>query len=94
VFSSVMQLSASLGDEALFTGGLTIRATVDPALQQVAAQALRDGLERYDRGTRIYRGPVALVDPASWFRSLSERSPIELIYRAPALRRIQASAGR
>jgi penicillin-binding protein 1A len=60
------QLSAKLGDEELFTGGLTIRATVDPDLQAVAAQALRDGLERYDRGLRIYRGPVAEVDPASF----------------------------
>ena len=52
------QLSKSLGDDALFTGGLTIRATVDPELQEVAARALRDGLEEYDRGTRVYRGPV------------------------------------
>ena len=51
------QLSAKLGDELLFTGGLTIRATVDPDLQAVAAQALRDGLEAYDRGLRVYRGP-------------------------------------
>ena len=34
------QLSAKLGDEELFTGGLTIRATVDPDLQAVAARAL------------------------------------------------------
>ena len=74
------QLSAKLGDEQLFTGGLSIRATVDPELQQVAAQALRDGLERYDRGTRVYRGPVAQIDPAgfdpadeaSWRRALGD----------------------
>lgn len=60
------QLSASLGDEELFTGGLSIRATVDPALQKVAARALRDGLEQYDRGLRIYNGPVAKVDAASF----------------------------
>ena len=60
------QLSAKLGDEELFTGGLTIRATVDPDLQGVAAQALRDGLEKYDRGLRVYRGPVAQIDPASF----------------------------
>ena len=73
------QLSASLGDEELFTGGLSIRATVDPNLQKVAARALRDGLEQYDRGLRIYNGPVAKVDPASfdpadegsWRRALS-----------------------
>mgnify|MGYP000397919639 CR=1 FL=1 len=60
------QLSASLGDEELFTGGLSIRATVDPALQKVAARALRDGLEQYDRSLRIYNGPVAKVDAASF----------------------------
>jgi penicillin-binding protein 1A len=60
------QLSAKFGDEELFTGGLSIRATVDPALQETAAEALRDGLERYDRGVRIYRGPVAEIDPASF----------------------------
>ena len=41
------QLSESLGDEELYTGGLTIRATVDPDLQKVAAGALRDGLEKF-----------------------------------------------
>jgi penicillin-binding protein 1A len=74
------QLSASLGDEELFTGGLTIRATVDPDLQAVAARALRDGLEKFDRDRRVYRGPAARVEPAgfdptdetSWRRALAE----------------------
>jgi penicillin-binding protein 1A len=73
------QLSARLGDEELFTGGLTIRATVDPDLQSVAAQALRDGLERFDRERRVYRGPVAQIetpldaaDEAGWRRALSD----------------------
>jgi len=60
------ELSASLGDEELFTGGLTIRATVDPDLQTVAARALRDGLEKYDRALGVYRGPAAKIDPASF----------------------------
>ena len=60
------ELSASLGDEELFTGGLTIRATVDPDLQTVAARALRDGLEKYDRALGVYRGPAAQIDPASF----------------------------
>jgi len=70
------QLSASLGDEELFTGGLSIRATVDPDLQAVAARALRDGLEKFDRDRRVYRGPVARIDAfdpadeASWRRAL------------------------
>jgi len=73
------QLSAKLGDEELFTGGLSIRATVDPKLQETAAEALRDGLEKYDRGIKIYRGPLAEIDPAtfdpadeaSWRKALS-----------------------
>ncbi len=56
------QLSESLGDEELFTGGLTIRATVDPDLQEVAARSLRDGLESFDRAQGVYRGPVTTVD--------------------------------
>jgi len=38
----------------------------------MAAQALRDGLQQYDRGTRIYRGPVAQIDPAT-FEVLNHR---------------------
>lgn len=59
------QLSAKLGDEQLFTGGLSIRATVDPELQSVAARSLRDGLEEFDRGRKVYRGPLAKIDPAA-----------------------------
>ena len=49
------QLSESFGEDEFFTGGLTIRATMDPVLQKVAAQALREGLEDYDRSRGIYR---------------------------------------
>jgi penicillin-binding protein 1A len=73
------QLSASLGDEELFTGGLTIRATVEPALQEVAARALRDGLEQYDRALRIFNGAIdrieAPLDPAEeagWRQALAD----------------------
>ncbi len=72
------QLSASLGDEALFTGGLTIRATVEPDLQEVAARALRQGLEDYDRALRIFNGaldqiedPLDPADEDGWRRALS-----------------------
>ncbi|CAN5802693.1 PBP1A family penicillin-binding protein [soil metagenome] len=75
------QLSARLGDEELFTGGLTIRATVEPDLQEVAAQALRDGIEEYDRAQRVYRGPLARIetaldpaDEAGWRTALGAQS--------------------
>lgn len=50
------QLSGVFGEEEFFSGGLTIRATVDPELQKTAAEALRRGLEQYDRGQGVWRG--------------------------------------
>jgi penicillin-binding protein 1A len=66
------QLIAELGEDELYEGGLTIRATIDPDLQELAARALRRGLEAYDRRRAVYRGPVARIDAvaegdtASW----------------------------
>ena len=57
------QLSGIFGEEEFFSGGLTIRATVDPDLQEAAAAALRKGLEKYDRDQGIWRG-TGLVLPA------------------------------
>lgn len=50
------QLSQEFGQEQFFGGGLSIRATVDPELQALAADALRDGLERLDRSLGVWRG--------------------------------------
>lgn len=50
------QLSGTFGQEEFFSGGLTIRATVDPDLQKAAASALRKGLEQYDRNAGVWRG--------------------------------------
>ena len=50
------QLSTTFGEAEFFGGGLSIRATVDPDLQSVAAAALRDGLEKYDRSLGVWRG--------------------------------------
>jgi penicillin-binding protein 1A len=50
------QLSGVFGEEEFFSGGLTIRATVDPELQAAAAAALREGLEDYDRSRGVWRG--------------------------------------
>ena len=50
------QLSAQFGQDEFFTGGLQIRATVEPDLQRVAAHALQQALEQYDRGRGVWRG--------------------------------------
>ncbi|MDP5305685.1 penicillin-binding protein 1A [Paracoccus spongiarum] len=66
------QLSREFGQEEFFGGGLTIRATVEPRLQQAAADALRQALEDFDRGRGVWRGTgetlpaEALADEATW----------------------------
>ena len=66
------QLSQNFGQEEFFSGGLSIRATVDPDLQITAAQSLQRALEDYDRSTSIWRGTgkvlpeEALVTEEAW----------------------------
>ncbi|MER5170380.1 PBP1A family penicillin-binding protein [Thioclava sp. GXIMD2076] len=50
------QLSRSFGQDEFFSGGLTVRATVDPDMQAQAARALQHALEEYDRGRGVWRG--------------------------------------
>ncbi len=45
------------GPYSLYSGGLWVRTSLDPRLQEYAEQALRDGLVRYDRG-KGWSGPV------------------------------------
>ncbi len=72
------QLSGTFGEEEFFSGGLTIRATADPDLQDAAAAALREGLEKYDRSLGIWRGTgkvlpaEALVSEDGWRAALAE----------------------
>ncbi|EDZ43831.1 penicillin-binding protein, 1A family [Rhodobacteraceae bacterium HTCC2083] len=71
------QLSRDFGEGEFFTGGLTVRATIDPEMQAEAADALRRGLERYDRSQGVWRGtgktiPVEqLGSEADWREALS-----------------------
>ncbi|MBM3566591.1 MAG: penicillin-binding protein, partial [Alphaproteobacteria bacterium] len=50
------------GEQRLYKGGLSVRATLDPYLQDIADQALRRGLEAYDR-RHGWRGPIARLGP-------------------------------
>jgi penicillin-binding protein 1A len=50
------QLSKNFGKDEFYTGGLTIRATIDPELQLAAEKALRVALEKYDRGRGRWNG--------------------------------------
>ncbi|RDD73124.1 penicillin-binding protein 1A [Paracoccus versutus] len=72
------QLSAQFGAEEFFGGGLAIRATIDPKLQQVAAHALQQALEKYDRGRGVWRGTRVKIpaeqlgDEQAWRAALSD----------------------
>ncbi len=72
------QLSVNFGEEEFFSGGLAIRATMDPELQVVAAHALQRALENFDRALGEWHGtlgqlpPEALADEDSWRAALAE----------------------
>ena len=72
------QLTRNFGEGEFFSGGLSIRATIDPELQNEAAKALRGGLEKYDRSQGVWRGTgqklpaEALVDEQTWRAALAD----------------------
>ena len=72
------QLSADFGEDAFFSGGMTVRATFDPELQAVAEIAIQRALETYDRAQGIWRGTGLSIDPErltsedAWRAALSD----------------------
>ncbi|UWR47637.1 penicillin-binding protein 1A [Phaeobacter inhibens] len=74
------QLSEDFGEGEFFTGGFTVRATIDEEMQTEAASALRGGLENYDRSRGNWRGTgvtldaEALTSEESWRAALSNAS--------------------
>ncbi|EAQ47733.1 penicillin-binding protein 1A [Roseobacter sp. MED193] len=72
------QLSEDFGEGEFFTGGLSVRATIDAEMQTEAADALRTGLQKYDRSRGIWIGTgvaleeAVLADEASWREALAE----------------------
>ena len=68
------QLSLDFGEEEFFSGGMTVRATIDPEMQTEAALALRRALETYDREGGIWRGTGRKLEPAdldNWREALA-----------------------
>jgi penicillin-binding protein 1A len=56
-------LLSKFGEDKLYAGGMSVRTTLNPRLQQIARQALTDGLVRFDR-QKGWRGPVSKIDTA------------------------------
>lgn len=55
------ELAKLYGEDQLYGGGLSVRTTLEPRLQEYARRALMDGLIEYDH-TRGFRGPVASIE--------------------------------
>ncbi len=51
------------GADKLYEGGLSVRTTLDPALQSAAREKLHAGLIKFDQA-RGFRGPVTKIDTA------------------------------
>ncbi|WP_322893571.1 MULTISPECIES: PBP1A family penicillin-binding protein [unclassified Yoonia] len=82
------QLSQDFGQDEFFSGGLAIRATVDPELQVTAAHSLQQALEEFDRSRGIWRGTgltiptEALAEESAWraaLRSTDVARDIDLV---------------
>ena len=57
------QLAELYGTDRLYGGGLSVRTTLDPILQEKAERALREGLESLDK-RQGWRGALGVVDPS------------------------------
>ena len=55
------ELMEVFGQEKLYSGGLSVRTTIDPRLQRIGERALRAGLQDYDR-RHGWRGPLGRLD--------------------------------
>ncbi|MEL6690878.1 MAG: PBP1A family penicillin-binding protein, partial [Pseudomonadota bacterium] len=71
------QLTRDFGEAEFFSGGYSVRATIDPQMQTEAASALRRQLESYDREQGVWRGTGVtlaaedLADEETWRNALS-----------------------
>ncbi len=72
------QLSVDFGEGEFFTGGFTVRATIDHEMQAEAAVSLRKELQRFDRRKGLWRGTnvtlpaEALTSEEAWRAALAK----------------------
>lgn len=74
------QLAGRFGENVLYGGGMAVRSTIDPRLQEIAADVLRKGLEDYDH-RHGYRGPLEKFETSEdWLIKLRDvKSPPEML---------------
>ena len=87
------ELMEVFGQEKLYSGGLSVRTTIDPKLQRVGEHALRAGLRDYDR-RHGWRGPIARLDKDNLEAALeaASRPPGLDPYRLAAVTGVSANA--
>ena len=67
-------LAKRYGETELYKGGLFVRTSLDPRLQDIADRVLAKGLEAYDR-KHGWRGPLAQIEPGpGWLGRLRDVS--------------------
>ncbi|MEP6343385.1 MAG: transglycosylase domain-containing protein [Maricaulaceae bacterium] len=84
------------GEEELYSGGLSIRTTLDTDMQLSGRRALRAGLERFDR-RRGYRGAIGHFDDFSdWKKRLAafESPPDIAPWRVALVRSVSYSSAK
>lgn len=69
------ELAERYGEDTLYGGGMSVRATIDPALQDLAEAALKAGLEAYDK-RHGYRGPLANFAAVEDWQALIDSQPV------------------
>src|SRR3954463_10320456 len=67
--------NAEAGPNSLYAGGLWVRSSMDPKLQDAAAQALRDGLAKFDGG-RGWKDTGLSVNLANDWAAQLDRAPV------------------
>ncbi len=74
------QLLQMYGEKALYDGGLSVRTSLDPAMQVMARQALMNGLIAFDED-RGWRGPVKnLPLGEDWGAAIGTVTPLSDVY--------------
>ncbi|MGZ8282531.1 MAG: penicillin-binding protein 1A [Allosphingosinicella sp.] len=71
--------NAEAGPNSVYAGGLWVRTSYDPRMQEATENALRDGLMRYERG-RGWRDPGLSVDMSRDWRSQLAAAPFGVGY--------------
>ncbi|MBP1850553.1 penicillin-binding protein 1A [Rhizobium halophytocola] len=70
------QIIDKYGSDTLYEGGLSVRTSLDPQLQEEARRSLQDGLIGYDE-RRGFHGPIKQISASGdWGKELADLTPM------------------